>query len=94
MQVVLFSKPTGHSQFITLDENPNLREELEQAMRSGAMPLGVLSWERHEGGLRASKFIFPWLKETLVISQIFDDLCNEAARSVEAELVLQTGPVN
>ncbi len=94
MQVVLFSKPTGNAQFISLDENPNLREELEKAQQSGAIPLGVLSWERYEGGLRASKFIFPWLKETLVISQIFDDLCNEAARSVEAELVLQTGPVN
>jgi len=71
-----------------------LPKELEQTIQSGAIPLGVLSWERYKGTLRASKFIFPWLRETLVISQIFDDLCNEAARSVEAELVLQTGPVN
>jgi len=85
MQVVLVSKATGVAQFVQVADNPNLQSELHQALLSSAIPLGVLSWQRTEGGLGASKFIFPWVEEDEVASHVFDLICQEATEKVEEQ---------
>jgi hypothetical protein len=85
MQVVLVSKATGVAQFIEVTDNPTLRSELHHALLSSAIPLGVLSWQRTEGGLGASKFIFPWVEEDEVAAHVFDLICQEATEKVEEQ---------
>ena len=85
MQVVLVSKATGVAQFVQVAENPSLRSELHQALLSSAIPLGMLSWQRTEGGLGVSKFIFPWVEEDEVAAQVFDLICEEATEKVEEQ---------
>jgi len=50
MQVALVSKATGAARFAQVADNPSLRSELDQALLFSAIPLGVLSWQRTEGG--------------------------------------------
>ena len=85
MQVVLVSKATGVAQFIEVADNPTLRSELHQALLSSAIPLGMLSWQRTEGAMSASKFIFPWVEEDEVAAHVFDLICKEATEKVEEQ---------
>jgi hypothetical protein len=70
MQVFLVSKATGVAQFVQVADNPTFQSELHQALLSSAIPLDMLSWQRNEGGLGASKFIFPWVEEDEVASNV------------------------
>ena len=74
---------TGVTQFIQAADNSTLRSELHQELLSSAISLGVLSWQRTEGGLGASKFIFPWVEEGEVAAHVFDLIREEAAGRVE-----------
>jgi hypothetical protein len=85
MQVVLVSKATGIAQFVQVADNPNLRSELHQDLLSAAIPLGVLSWQRNEGGLGASEFVFSWVKQDKVAAHVFDLICQEATEKVEEQ---------
>lgn len=73
------------AQFVQVADNPSLRSELHQALLSTAIPLGVLSRQRTEGGLGASKFIFPSVKEDEVAAHVFDLICEEATEKVEEQ---------
>jgi len=40
MQLVLVSRATGVAQFVTLDENPTFRRDVQMALESASVPLG------------------------------------------------------
>jgi hypothetical protein len=82
MQVVLVSRATGVTQFVTVEENPAFQAELQQALLSSAIPLGILIWKRREGRLGASKSLFPWVQEDETACQVFDQICDEATEKV------------
>ena len=86
MQLILVSRATGLAQFISANENPNLREEMTRAIQSAAIPLGMIGWRREGNWLVATKFIFPWVKEDDAAVEVFDKICDEAAQRVGEEL--------
>lgn len=43
----------------------------------------MLSWQRTEGGLGASKFIFHWVAEDAVAAHVTHLICKEATEKVE-----------
>jgi len=82
MQLVLVSRATGLAQFVTLDENPTLRRDVQKALESTSVPLGVIAWTSEVGGLTGSKMVFPWVKQDPVAVEVFDRICEEAGKNV------------
>ena len=69
MQLVLVSRATGVAQFVDVDDNPSLRSDVQTALESASVPLGVIAWTREGEGLTGSKMVLPWVEQDPVASR-------------------------
>ena len=73
---------TGVAQFVTLDNEPSLRSDVQKALGSTSIPLGVIAWTREGESLTGSKMVFPWVKQDPAASEVFERICEEAGEGV------------
>ncbi len=66
--------------FTFLQVTRQLREKLQEAIRQGYVPLGLLAWEIDEGQFQAHKMFFRWHEEEL--ADRFDLICEAGVDSV------------
>ncbi len=72
---------SSQDDFTFLEKTPQLREELQEAIREGYQPLGLLGWEISEGRIQAHKMFFRW-HEAAGLSERFDQICEAGVDSV------------
>ena len=75
-QAVTFLERTGDSEF---------QSTLERLILSGSLPLGVVLFHWDRGALQGERMLSPWLKQNLAALSLFQEICEEAEKSIAAE---------
>ena len=59
--------------------------DVQTALESTAIPLGVIAWTKEGERLQGSKMAFPWVKQDPAASEVFERICEEAREKVGEE---------
>ena len=76
---------TGIAQFVEVADNERLREELNAALVSRAIPLGVMCFRYQDRQIPYGRLALPWVEEDPAASEAFERICDEAEEKVNEE---------
>lgn len=71
--------------FIEISGNLEARQEIEQAVSQGLIPLGLLGWEMTRTDLKAKRLMFPWHEDGR-LKDLFESICEDAIDRVGAQI--------
>src|SRR5690606_5836689 len=82
---VVLGSAEGDCLFVEVEDNDNLRFDLQDGIGRGQLALGLLGWELGENSFKARSLIFPWYEEDQVARQLFREICEKGVDSVQNE---------
>jgi hypothetical protein len=83
---VVLASPEGDVRFVEVPGNRGFRAELQNSLREGFLPLGMLGWEMTGDTLQAKRMLFAWHNDDEKLRELFRYLCEDAANQVREAL--------
>jgi hypothetical protein len=74
---VVLASTEGDVRFLEVLENPVFRNELQDSLREGFLPLGMLGWEMTADTLQPKRKLFAWHRGDEALEQLFRRLSED-----------------